>query len=119
MKYFIILLGLSLMQINCDGQTCTDLPTRFSSYDYAIKIVKKSDFTFTDYLPSGNSTWIMSANYYSCDNIKGYFVYTTIKGGKYIHANVPKYIWLSFKNATSKGSYYNKNIKGKYSLSLN
>lgn len=98
------------------GQSCKDLPDKFSSYNQAIKAVKSVNFKTTDRLPYGKSSWIVSATFYSCDGTSGYLVYSTDKGKEYIHEKVPFSIWLDFKNASSSGSYYVHNVKGKYRL---
>ena len=67
---------------------------------------------------TASSSWITSANYYSCDGKKGYLIYTTNRGYQYIHKGVPIEVWEEFKNAPSKGSYYNQNIKHSFTLHL-
>jgi hypothetical protein len=98
------------------SQPCKNLPVSFTSYSQAVKAIKAADFSLTDKLPDGKSSWIVSANYYSCDRVTGYMIYSTIKGSEYIHEKVPIRVWNEFKNAASSGSYYDHNIKGKYRL---
>jgi hypothetical protein len=117
MKYFLIILFFTLV-ISSNGQTCKNLPNSFYTYNQAITKIKSSSFVFTDFLLPESSSWIESAKYFSCDKQVGYLIYATLSGKEYIHHNVPMNIWLSFKNASSKGSYYVKNIKGKYKLIL-
>ena len=102
----------------CKSQSCKEIPQSFTSYSEAMQIVQNADFEYTDKLPYGKSSWIVTADYYSCYGYTGYLIYTTDKGHDYIHIGVPKNIWLAFKNATSSGSYYDYNIKGKYRLYL-
>lgn len=98
------------------SQSCTNLPEKFYSYTEAISAIQKANFKTTDQLPFGKSSWIKNANYYSCDGYYGFFVYTTDKGKEYIHEKVPMKVWIEFKNASSSGSYYVGNIKGRYRL---
>lgn len=98
------------------GQSCNDLPEKFHSYNQAIKAIQDVTFKSTDKLPYGKSSWITSATYYSCDGYTGYLVYTTDKGKEYVHENIPIRVWTEFKNASSSGSYYVHNIKGRYRL---
>ena len=98
------------------GQSCKDLPDKFYSYSQAIRAIKAATFKTIDNLPYGKSSWIASATYYTCDDKTGYLVYTTDKGNEYIHEKVPIRVWSEFKNASSSGSYYVYNIKGRYRL---
>ncbi len=115
MKQFLILI-LCLFTISCKSQDCKGLPASFDSYTEARDAIKDATFSVTDKLPYGKSSWIMSANYYSCDGKTGYLIYTTDKGREYIHEKVPVAVWKAFKNAPSSGSYYVANIKGRYRL---
>lgn len=105
-----------LMFFTGHTQSCKDLPDKFYSYSQAINAIQNATFKSTDNLPYGKSSWITSANYYSCDGITGYLVYTTDKGKEYVHEKVPVRVWTEFKNASSSGSYYVNNIKGRYRL---
>ena len=111
----VLLYILCIISLSCKSQDCKDLQSSFDSYAEARDAVKEATFNFTDKLPYGKSSWIMSANYYSCDDKTGYLIYTTDKGKEYIHEKVPVTIWKAFKNAPSSGSYYVANIKGRYS----
>jgi hypothetical protein len=59
------------------------------------------------------SSWISSASYSSSDGNTGNF---TLRANNrvYVYEDVPFEIWEEFKQADSKGGYYNANIKGKY-----
>jgi hypothetical protein len=118
-KRFIILLLLSVIIISCHSQDCNKLPDSFTSYTQAISLVKSSSFKIEETANTSNSSWIKSANYYSCDGITGYFIYKTKEGEEYIHKGVPINVWEEFKKASSKGSYYDYNIKHRYQLLLN
>jgi hypothetical protein len=118
-KISIVLLTILYFCNSCNSQNCKDIPTTFSSYNSATIIIKKAVFKITDNLPADKSSWITSATFYSCDGNYGFIIYTTDKGREYIHQNLPLNIWNSFKSATSSGSYYDHNIKGRYRLVLN
>jgi KTSC domain len=118
MKYalfFILIAG----SISCHSQDCNKLPDSFPSYSNAIQRIKSSTFQIKETANTSESSWITSAKYYSCDGQTGYFIYTTNRGYEYIHKGLPLYVWGGFKNASSKGSYYDVNIKGRYRLTLN
>ena len=66
------------------SQSCKGLPDKFDSYSQAISSIENSTFKLNDKLPYGKSSWIASANYYSCDGNYGYLVYTTDKGKEYV-----------------------------------
>lgn len=99
------------------SQDCKTLPTTFDSYSQANKLVKSSTFEIKESVNTSKSSWIRGATYYSCDGEKGFFILQT-DNKEYIHQNVPLDIWKGFKNASSFGSYYSRNIKGKYQLQL-
>ena len=115
----ISLFLILIFSFACNSQNCNQLPTSFSSYSSAISKVKSSTFKIKETANTSSSSWITSAKYYSCDGQAGYFIYTTNSGYEYIHKGVPVYVWEGFKNASSKGSYYDANIKGRYRLPLN
>jgi hypothetical protein len=110
---FFLLVCL-LISNQSKSQSCNNLPDKFYSYSEAINKIQNTSFEFTDKLPYGKSSWIMTANYYSCDSQFGYLVYSTKQGNRYIHENVPINVWYEFKNASSSGSYYGNYIKGRY-----
>lgn len=117
MTRILLLFLVYTLFTSCNSNDCNQL-TNFSSYNEAVKTIRKSDFKYSDKCDTSKSSWIYSAEYYSCDGDFGYFILKT-KTATYIHANMPKNIWKSFKNADSFGSYYNLNIKGKFRLSIN
>lgn len=117
MKQIFFTIGLFLtIQFVGYGQSCKDLPDKFYSYSQAINAIQNAIFKTTGNLPFGKSSWITSANFYSCDGYTGYLVYSTDKGKEYVHEKVPLRVWTEFKNASSSGSYYVSNIKGRYRL---
>lgn len=116
-KLIIIFLSCCII-LSCNSQDCNKLPDNFTSYTQAINLVKSSSFKIKETTNTSNSSWVKSAKFYSCDGRTGYFIYAT-KDHEYIHKGVPITVWEEFKNASSKGSYYDYNIKYKYQLNLN
>ena len=114
-KYLIIF--LSVLIVSCESHKCDTLNDEFNSYKGAISSVIKTTFNYTDELDTSKSSWIREANYYSCDNAKGYLIIET-DSQNYIYKEVPKAVWEEFKQANSFGRYYNSYIKGNYKLSL-
>ena len=107
------------MILSCNAQDCKNLPRFFSSYSQAITLVQSSTFKVQEAANTFSISWITSADYYSCDGKTGYLIYTTNRGYKYIHKGVPIEVWAEFKNAPSKGFYYDYKIKHRYQLTLN
>ena len=62
-----------------------------------------------------NHRALKKANFYSCDGKQGYLILKTSKMN-YIFKSVPINVWSNFKEASSFGKFYNKNIRGKYKL---
>ena len=49
-------------------------------------------------------------------NKKNKLLFITFKSGKtYIYYNVPEEVWKAFKDAESKGKFFNTYIKGRFS----
>lgn len=114
MKLYIVLLLFTL--VSC-GQNCKDLPNSYKSYEEAKTIVLGTNFKFTDNCDVSESSFITSADYYSCDGLAGYFI-VGMNGKKYIFQNMPYEVWDGFKNAESKGKFYNREIRGRYLLKI-
>ena len=115
-QIFFIITFFLLIGNSAYSQSCKQLPVKFYSYSQAIQEIKKATFKYTDKLPYGKSSWMLSASYYSCDGSNGYLIYTTDKGKEYIHEKIPMHVWIEFKNASSSGSYYVQKIKGRYRM---
>lgn len=64
-----------------------------------------------DSFDSPESSWIEGAEY---DQETKVLIIETEKQ-EYTFVDVPIEVWEGFKNAPSKGSYYHKNIRDKYS----
>lgn len=115
-QLFLAITIFFLMGETVKSQSCKGLPEKFESYIQAISTIENSTFKLTDKIPYQKSSWIVSANYYSCNGKYGYLVYTTDKSKVYIHEKVPLKVWTEFKNAGSSNSYYVNNIQGAYRL---
>jgi hypothetical protein len=113
----IILLILILFLTPCSGQDCSIIDDHFDTYENALKVIKSSDYKFSDDCNTSKSSWIYEADFYSCDGKTGYLIIET-KSKNYIHNGVPIGMWNKFKNADSFGKYYNQNLKGRYQLNL-
>ena len=66
---FLLLIGGSV-----NSQSCKQLPDNFYSYSQAIQEIKNATFKYTENLPYGKSSWIISASFYSCDGSTGYLI---------------------------------------------
>jgi len=115
MKITKIIFVLSLIFYSCKSQNCSELTNEFKNFEEAKGLIQKTNFSFIEVLNTEKSSWIKSGKYYSCDSKIGFFLYKTDKE-TYIHQNVPIEIWNELKQASSIGSYYNRNIKHKYQL---
>jgi hypothetical protein len=109
---FVIFLG------SCNYISCDQLPKSYSSYDEAVRIIEESHFRMQEVVNTSKSSWVRGASYYSCDGNFGFFILKTDKQ-MYLYEGVPIDIWNGFKNAESFGSYYDYNIKHKFSFNLN
>ncbi|MFN8430540.1 MAG: KTSC domain-containing protein [Spirosomataceae bacterium] len=115
-KLFYALTILFLISCN-NGVSCHNQfnkPSTFVELEYQLE---NTEFSFFEELGLGNSSWITNCFYYSCDLKTGYFV-LQVKDKKYFHGGVPFNYWISFKKSKSKGYFYNRNIRGKFKLSL-
>ncbi len=61
------------------------------------------------------SSWIKGAKYDTETNVMQ--IYIGDKGEVYECVGVENQVWSEFKQATSKGKYFNKYIKGRYDSS--
>lgn len=112
-----IIFPLFFIIVSCSGANCDHLPTRYSSYEEAISLIKSTRFKIEESVNTSKSSWIRGASYYSCDGKLGFFILKT-NMKEYLYSNMPLEIWLEFKNAESFGSYYNENIKNNYIFKL-
>jgi len=104
--------------ISCQSNDCEQLPSSFQPYEEGVSKVIDSSFRLEDQLDTSRSSWIRGAQYFSCDSHIGFLVINT-DSSIYIHQGVPISIWEGFKDARSFGSYYNRNLKGRFKLRIN
>lgn len=117
-KTLSYLFFLVFITIYSCGNNCKEIPNNFSNYSQATDVILSSNFKLTDEADVSGSSWITSAKYFSCDGVAGFFIIET--GNRtYIHQDLPYEVWDNFKNANSKGSFYSRNIRGRYQLRLN
>jgi hypothetical protein len=114
---FIVLTFSFLLLNSCGEQDCDTLDKTFDTYKSALNIIKSADFKFTDDCNTSKSSWIYHAEYFSCNGKTGFLIIET-KSQTYIHDEVPIEIWNEFKKAESFGKYYNRNLKGRFRLTL-
>lgn len=99
---------------SCKTRNCNNIPKSFSSYQDAIRVIKNSSFKLKDSINIDKGSYMKSASYYSCDKKSGYFFYKEDAGYEYFVSDVPIKIWMEFKKADSKETYYDSMIKGHY-----
>jgi hypothetical protein len=108
-----------LFLLSCSGRDSSDLPSSIESYNEAESTIGSTSFEFEDNFSSPESSWISGASFSSIDGKTGYLKMNTKRGESYIHQDVPVAIWEEFKDASSKGRYYNANLRNKYQLEIN
>jgi hypothetical protein len=111
----LIIIVLFLFAYNANAQDCKTIPQSFNSYQQAVKAISNSTFPYTDKFTTSSSSWIRSATFKSCDGKTGFLIIGT-DSDSYIHQNVPISLWQNFKRASSYGSFYTKNLRGRYKL---
>lgn len=97
--------------------TCESLPSSYGSYEDAKNQISSATYPVQESANMAGSSWIRYARFYSCDGQQGFLIIGT-DNQTYIHANVSVRVWEEFANASSKGSYYSRNVKGRYSFNL-
>ena len=115
---YLLLLAITLSATICEAQDCNTMPARFPTYDAAISFVRRATFKLNDAIRTYSSSWLIYAEYYSCDGYRGIFIFTTDKGYEYIMKDMPLSVWKGFKNASDYGVYYNQFIRGRYHFPL-
>ncbi len=119
MKNITLTLIIALFSLtSVKAQNCNKIKTTFNSYNEAIKILNTTKFTLGQQINTPESFWIKSATFKSCDKRKGFFIVLLKNNRTYIHQNLPTNIWNNFKKASSKGSFYDKNIKKRFTLKI-
>lgn len=112
---YIIVPIISLL--GCRGTSCDNLPP-FTSYDQATDVIQSSRWEVEESQSTTKSSWIKRISYYSCDGSSGFLLVELKSGDDYLYTGVPLSVWNEFKEADSYGSYYSRNIKGRYILRI-
>lgn len=113
---FLLLVLLTGSLQSCQSQSCTDwIGNRFSNFQEAEKTIRVSKFGYQDKLNTTKSSWIVKAEYFSCDKESGYLLISTEKKS-YLFEAVPVQVWQNFKKADSYGKFYNREIRGRYQI---
>lgn len=109
-----ILLLISTSNLCCQSIPCGQIKSsNYSSYEKLSNAIKHGHFAFSETVNTERSSWVRGASYYSCDRVTGFMI-LELNDHEYVHIGVPVEIWKGFKRADSFGSYYNRNIKGRY-----
>ena len=92
-------------------------PQSFNSYEQVSDYLSETKFVVDESTDTSNSSFITSAEYQSLDGKTGYLT-LGMRGKTYHFKGVPKGLWEDFKGADSKGKFYHRFIKGKYTIHL-
>ncbi|MEZ4908985.1 MAG: hypothetical protein R2771_15405 [Saprospiraceae bacterium] len=94
---------------------CNNVPHMFPNFKYAQNYIRSLDWNLIDNVKFDGNSWILGAEYYSCDEITGYFI---IKAAhkSYIHDSLEVELWNRFKKTSEPGRYYNNYLRGKYQM---
>ncbi len=90
----------------------------YESYTVAVQEVRNFKFTYSDIADFSKSSWLESAEFYSCNSSTGYLIVNLKSGRSFIHFDVPKETWNAFVASSSFGGFYNRTVKGRYRLLL-
>ena len=97
---------------SCTSQNCLDEYKAFTSFEELKNYVKES---FDCKTTKPKSSWIDKLYYCECGNDKGYLIMET-KRKSYIHKPISSITWNELQDSDDVGSYYARNIKGKYKI---
>lgn len=112
----LVLIIVCFTQISCVWD-CESLVKEKSTYFDAVSDIRRSNYLYEDGFLSPESSWILGAEFYSCNYSDGYMIIQT-SGGDYLYSNVPRDIWKDFKMSDSKGRFFHEHIKGRYLTKL-
>ena len=115
MKIVVIFFMLFIVHftLNAFTENCAVSSFKWKSEKEALNKLEKIKFLVSESFINESESWLLSANYYSCDGKNGYLVIRCQKK-YYLHSSVPMVVWTDLKNARSKGGFYNFYIKEKY-----
>lgn len=117
MEKILIIISFLFLLNSCNTQDCNGLSSSFTDYNSALIEIKKHEFSIEEETDTSESSWVKGASFFSCDSEEGFFLLKA-RNEEYIHQNVPVKVWREFKASDSFGTYYTKNIKGRFQLKL-
>ena len=117
MKRLSLLIALIFvgLYLNATEDNCSQVSNDWKTEKEAIAQIQTASFKTSDLVRPDETSWMTSAQFYSCDDQFGYLIVKSEKK-TFIHQDVPKAVWLALKDAKSIGGYYNFYIKNKYKL---
>lgn len=92
---------------------CDSLPPIFSGPGQALDMIRGAKFRFTEDFQIRRNSGFRGANFYSCDNEKGFLI-VKVDDQSIIFPDVPKQIWDEFIGSNNMEGYY-YGIKKEYS----
>lgn len=110
---YYFFLTLLLFVSSCTSQNCLYDYKAFTSYQQLNDYVKEN---FDSKTVNPKSSWIDKLYYCGCGEGKGYLVMET-KRKSYSHRPMSIAIWEELQVSDDVGSYYAREIKGKYIIS--
>ncbi len=106
---------INLLNIKNHQRDCDKIPYMFSSLEDAKILIESTNWTYKDQVDIKSSSWMKSAQYYSCDKETGYLI-ICLENKCYVFDYVEKDVWSEFRNTEDYGKYYHKFIKNKYQM---
>ena len=111
----IIALVFTGLFLNATEDNCEQISDGWKSEKEAISKIENTIFKTSETIRPEESSWMISAHYYSCEGEFGYLIVKS-KKKTFVHQDVPVATWSTLCKARSKGGYYNFYIKNKYKL---
>lgn len=96
---------------------CGKIKPEFSSLEEAKQVLDSSKFSFSQQFKTTRENGVMAANYYTCDNEKG-FLWIKVSGKEYVYKDVPHFKWKRLIETNDIDQYYEEDIKGKFPLAV-
>ena len=69
---FVLFLMAFVLMGSCSLQDCEDFDTKFLSYREALTAIRLWEFALAEECDTSESSWIDGAEFYSCDEQRGY-----------------------------------------------
>lgn len=120
MKKLILLISLVITGLysNAQEENCSGQSENWKSEKKVLAGIENINFNTNETLQPDGKSWMISANFYSCDDQYGYLVVKS-DNKTFVHHNVPISVWRSLKEAKSIGGFYNFYIKDYYKFGKN